>query len=184
MAAIRDLRESDVTAVQEIYRQAFAGFPWYEALSSADVQGRWDFCATKYGFRAIVAVEDGVVVGALLWDTPTIEDLRLERGDALACFAIDRLCEDVLLVWEREVMVAPSAQGRGIATQLRLQFLECIGEMRAALILTRMRDDNVPIVHIAAKRGFSRTGIKVPSSQKPEVSHEYWYLLQEKKGVS
>jgi hypothetical protein len=45
------------------------------------------------------------------------------------------------------------------------------------LILTRMRNDNLPILKIADRLGFQRTGIKIPSRQ-PGTFHEYWYLTK------
>ena len=84
------------------------------------------------------------------------------------------------VVWEREVVVCPESQGRGLATRLRREFLEQLAaddQSQATLLLTRMRDDNAAVIAVAQKLGYTRTGIRMPSSQSPEVSHEYWYTV-------
>lgn len=176
--------QQDGMVIRLIYQNAFAGFPWHETLSDAEVQRRWEDYRSKRGSQALVAERDEAVIGALLWDQPTLDELGIERGETLARFAEEHLGPNTILVWEREVIVSPAARGQGIGTALRRSFLNRISGTTATLILTRMRDDNLPIIHIAKKLGFLRTGIRVPSSQIPDVSHEYWYLLQEGGGVS
>ncbi len=171
---IRSFQQQDTTIVQKIYQEAFTGFPWYENLSVKEISNRWQTCITKNGFQCIVIEVGGTVAGALWWDLPTLEQLKEERGDLLFSFAQVR---QVTIIWEREVMVSPSLQGRGIGTLLRKRFLEIIdSSFQNFLVLTRMRDDNLGIILIAQKAGFHRTGILIPSSQKPGIYHEYWFL--------
>lgn len=180
---VRDCIEGDERAVRRIYQGAFAGFPWYETLSRKEVYRRWKNYRRKRGSRAIVAERGGEIIGALLWDTPTLDELRVERGERLARFAEAHLGRKTPLIWEREVFVSPDAQKHGVGTKLRRSFLDELRETATVLVLTRMRNDNLPIIHIARMFGFSRTGIKVPSSQVPETFHEYWFLSQRREGA-
>lgn len=176
MRKIRNLKDGDEIVIQKIYQMAFSGFPWHEDLSSEEVERRWNIQKRKRGFGGLVAEENGEVVGAIWWDLPSLEELRAERGDALAEFTV-KIQRGKLLIWEREVIVSPQYQGKKIGFQLRVAFIEKISQTtKKALILTRMRDDNIPIIGIAEKLGFLRTGIKVSSSQKSNTFHEYWYL--------
>jgi GNAT superfamily N-acetyltransferase len=132
------------------------------------------------GFRGLVATEDDLIAGAIWWESISIERLRQERGEVLVGF-VQGLMSVQNMIWEREVIVAPSYQGRGLGRALRQEFLQKVCfDFNPVLILTRMRDDNLPIVKIAQQIGFLRTGIKVPSSQVPGLNHEYWYY----KGVA
>ena len=177
---IRDLRLDDLSEVQRMYQAAFAGFPWYESLTPAEVEGRFKKQTQLPGFQGLVAIRDGSIAGAIWWESTSIEDLRQERGERLATFA-QGLREYQNLIWEREVIVSPLFQGRGIGLALRQQFVQRVNiDYRSVLILTRMRDDNLPVIRIAERCGFLRTGIKVPSSQVLGLNHEYWYY----KGVT
>ncbi len=86
-------------------------------------------------------------------------------------------------MWERELIVDPIYQRQGIATALRERFLKkVLGMSVPVLILTRMREDNIPVLRIATKLGFSRTFILVQSSQRKDVFHEYYYKQLNAKG--
>ncbi|MFY9228184.1 MAG: GNAT family N-acetyltransferase [Candidatus Microsaccharimonas sp.] len=166
----------------ELLRQSFAGAPWFEDLTEQEALARIESYIQKPGFEAILALgQSGVVAAGLWYDTPSLDQLSLERGADLADFAaitLDR--EDAGgIVWEREVVVSPDFQGQGLATQLRGEFLHTVATTtaHAALMLTRMRDDNAAIIAVARKFDYERTGIRMPSSQNPDVSHEYWYRL-------
>lgn len=168
--------------IAELLRQSFAGAPWFENLSEQEALARIESYIQKPGFEAILALgQSGVVAAGLWYDTPSLDHLSAERGADLADFAaitLDR--EDAEgIVWEREVVVSPNFQGRGLATGLRGEFLHTVATRTAnsALMLTRMRDDNVAIIAVAQKFDYERTGIRVPSSQNPDVSHEYWYKV-------
>lgn len=210
MMRIRHFDWRDECAIRRVYKRAFAGFPWYEELSDGEMQRRWEDWRTKRGAWALIAEQDEEIVGALLWDGPTLNELRAERGETLTRFAQklvwprtvlaldelhfdhrerlirfsqERLRPHTNLIWEREVIVDPRAQGHGIGTTLRRVFLyRMVSDNATVLVLTRMRDDNLPIIRIAEKLGFLRTDIRVPSSQIPGVFHEYWYWQQEAKG--
>lgn len=80
-------------------------------------------------------------------------------------------------VWIRDTIVDPSFQGKGIATQIKIEALRKIKEKFPNwIILTRMRKDNFGIIKINERLGFRRTGIQIPSSQKKGIFHEYWSL--------
>lgn len=169
--------------VTKVYQRAFTCKPWEENLSEETVHQRLNEHVTKPGFRALFAYDQiGGVKAALWYDTPTVDQLRDERGDDLATLAQDFMTthEDGLLVWEREVIVDPSWQGQGLASHLRASFLDNLKKRpeQAALVLTRMRSNNVRIMAVAEKFGYQKTGITMPTSQ-PEHYHEYWCLCVE-----
>lgn len=181
---VREFRNSDHAAILEVYRAAFAGPPWYEVLSEAEVAHRWVVSLTKSGFSCLVAEEERKIIGATWWDMPTIDALRQERGAALAAFAMGPIpisprlsWHSVGTAWLRETVVAPKHQGRGVARNLKEYALGTMWYSRTPLVLTRMRDDNTAIIRLNETLGFQRTGIRVPSSQKPGIMHEYWYLM-------
>lgn len=166
-------------SIAAVYQRAFAGFPWFENLSDAEVRRRMTDSSSKTGFQAFIEKgPNGEVVGALWYDTPSLEQLSLERGQQLADTA-KVICQENNLnniIWEREVIADPLFQRRGIATGLRTTFLLHLANTfpGGALILTRMRDDNIGIIKVAEKLGYTRTGIRLPSSQLAGVFHEYW----------
>ncbi len=177
--AFRERRQE----MAEILKQCFAGYPWYEDLSEEDAQSRIDSHVSKPGFDAIMFEDQDGPIGAIWYDTPSADDLEAERGSELMEFAdyfgtrqnIDRI------VWVRESAVRPDYQGQGLATRLRIEFLNQLANdgIGDTLILTRMRSDNHAIIAIAQKFDYQPTGIKIPSSQNPEACHEYWYKLVE-----
>lgn len=170
---IREYREDDLVAVEEVYRLAFAGPPWHEQLSEEEVARRWQKCISERGFGCLVAEIGGQVIGFTCWDEPTLAGLAKERGQALADFAARR---GRPVVWLRETCVAPDYQGQGVARRLKSAVvLNVSGMARSYLALTRMRDDNTGIIRLNELFGFRRTGIRVPSSQVPGLFHEYWY---------
>lgn len=174
----RDKFDSLVT----VYKNAFAGYPWFEDLSIEEVQKRLTGNLSKRGFQAFIAESvNSETAGALWYDTPTLEELASERGQKLADFArtLGQTNNIETIVWEREVLVDPNFQRQGIATKLRTTFAANLEESlpNGSIILTRMRDDNIGIIKVAEKVGYSRTGIKTPSSQTPGVFHEYWYKV-------
>lgn len=184
MLTIRAYRQSDRSAIETIYRDAFAGSPWFKTLSEDIVQAQWEKDSSRLGFMCLVGAWERGVVAALWWDTLSLSALQDERGGELVQLASSLAQSGDKIIWEREVMVAPAAQGRGIATQMRLEFLKCLKrQYPRALILTRMRDDNFGIVRVAQKLGFQRTGIRIPSNQQPGVMHEYWLKTLAREGV-
>lgn len=167
--------------VAKIYAQAFAGFPWFENLSDEVVRARLESNLQQPHFKSILAFENNEIVGGLWYDSPNLEQLQTQRGEQLAKFAHEMMLETGIpsLTWEREVLVNPQFQGKGIGTSLRNAFIEQLMEDNpmGTIILTRMRDDNAGIIKIAEKCAYQRTGIRMPSSQNPEISHEYWYRI-------
>jgi GNAT superfamily N-acetyltransferase len=109
------------------------------------------------------------------WDTPGSDDLRQERGEDLAAFALRLGAPPRTIVLEREVLVRPIYHGRGYGKEIRIRAHDVIrATFPKALVLTRMREDNAPILAIGTKMGFARTGIRMPS-RNPKTFHEYWY---------
>jgi GNAT superfamily N-acetyltransferase len=171
------MQESDVQLIIAVYKAAFAGFPWFEDLSISAVQLRWESYVSKAGFECFVFKTNDSLAGAIWWDLPSINHLRQERGDELANFYRDKFASRSL-IWERDLIVSPSFQGQGIATQLRRYFIAYIESIhRSVVILTRMRNDNIGTIKIAEKLDFKRSGIRIPSSANPGIFHEYWYRL-------
>lgn len=173
-----------INEIADVYKAAFSGAPWFENLSFEETFRRVSDNSQKNGFEAYVAESidgSGEIVGGLWFDKPTLEELKIERGEKLADFASKTLQENNInsLIWEREVLVKPGHQGQKIATRLRLSFISYINDTMpdGSLILTRMRDDNFAIIKVAENVGFKRSGIKVTSSQDPIIKHEYWYNL-------
>lgn len=171
-----------VDDVASVYRKAFAGYPWFLEFTDDEVRERLLDHSGKDGFQAFMAADpNGKVVGALWYDRVTAEKISYERGWELAVFA-DKFCKENNIgdiIWEREIIVDPSVQKQGIATRLRMTFLSYLANTfpMGVLVLTRMWDDNSGIIKIAERFDFIRTGIRVPSSKKPGVFHEYWYRV-------
>lgn len=169
-----------VDQILKMYQEAFAGFPWFEDLSTEEVAKRLSSSITKDGFESFVAEnESEEIIGALWFDTPSFEQLQTERGEKLAGFVrnIYETTGHCELVWERELMVRPDYQRQRIATRLRMTFLTYLSGKypNGVLVLTRMRDDNIGTLKIAQELGYRRTGIRMPSSQDPNIYHEFWY---------
>lgn len=162
--------------IEEMYARAFAGFPWYESLTPEEVRRRVRADMEKPGFRAFVATKEDGVVGAHWSDTPTLAQLTIQRGPQLGNFIVDNFPRGLPLVWERELMVKPDEQGNGVGTALRRNFLDYLETQYrgGALVVTRMRDDNIPTLVTAQRCGFSDTSIRIPSSQTPGVNHGYY----------
>jgi len=173
--------KSRQTEIEQIYQLAFAGFPWYLQEPTEKVNKLFTDHVNKHGFEAMLAyAEDNSIAGALWYDVPSLSELEAERGEKLAEFASQFLLSHpgTVLVWEREIFVKPTYQGQKIASQLREQFLSLVKQEypHGVLILTRMREDNIAIIHIAEKMGYLHTGIKTPST-KQDISHEFWYKI-------
>ncbi|MDP3964885.1 MAG: GNAT family N-acetyltransferase [bacterium] len=158
--------------------EAFACHPWFEELSFAEAATRWVETTRRRGFHCLVATQDHRLVGAIWWDSPAISELKNERGTALAAFAVRHLERNTTLVWIRDLIVLPDRQGQGIGHQLRQKMIEHCVSKNSVLFLTRIRNDNTSMIRMNHAMGFLRSGITVPCSLKPDVLHEYWYLLK------
>jgi RimJ/RimL family protein N-acetyltransferase len=179
-----DVFKKRLPEVASMYKDAFAGYPWFENLTFDEAFKRVNDHASREGFEAFIAEAydgSGEIVGGLWYDKLSIDELHQERGRELASLAqeLQKQHEASDVIWEREVLVKPSYQGQKIATRLRTAFLAYLGEdlVNGGIVLTRMRDDNYAIIKVAEAVGFQRTGIKLPSSQNPTTQHEYWYRI-------
>lgn len=183
MAAIRFFTEADAEVIQAIYCQAFVGFPWFEQLSAAEVEGRWQSKRNQAGFNCLVTAEGSKIVGAMYWSEPTAQNLADRYEKELAGFVAENGVGR-RLIYIGVTVVAPEFQGQGIATALRRRFLEHLqAENRDTLVITRMRDDNLPSIRPWEKLGMKRSGITMPSSQKTGVNHEFWFLVLNQEEV-
>lgn len=165
--------------IASVYKKAFAGFPWFENLSQEEVRLRLVNDVKKKTFECLLAIGQNAKVQGCLWfDDISIDMLRKERGQELVDFAQNFCKNHVVLkiVWEREIFVSPDWQRQKIASQLRSILISHLETgLKSVLLLTKMRDDNTGIIKIAEKLGFRRTGIRAPSSQIPDLFHEYWF---------
>ncbi|MBI5530306.1 MAG: GNAT family N-acetyltransferase [Candidatus Doudnabacteria bacterium] len=173
-------------AITASYQAAFSGFPWNSQVTAEEAKIQFEKHKRKNGFKCLYAmtiiptasnnifsVSEHELLGALWWDCPTENQLLEERGEKLVKFA--RQKANTLLIWEREIFVRPEYHGNGIGKMLRKSFLEKLPIIYGSfLVLTRMRDDNIPVIKIAEEFGYERTGIKI-SSSKPGIDHEYWF---------
>jgi len=171
----------ELDALERIIVGAFAGFPWFETLSRAEAKSRVETQQIREGTQIIVARNENDKVVATSWlDSPTLEQLEIERGQQIRQF-VEKIMKEqgvVRLLWERELLVDPEYQKQGIGTELRAFVMAEIDKLsEKTLILSRMRDDNVGTIKIAERLGFQRTGITKPSSQTPDFNHEYWYRV-------
>lgn len=171
---IREYKAEDSGGVQEVYRRAFAGPPWCEQLSDEEVARRWQFCLTRRGFSCLVAEMIGQIIGFTCFDTPTLLELEQERGEALAKFT--SASGQKQIVWIRETCVTTKFQGKSLARVLKeVAWARLCNSQTSTIVLTRMRDDNIRIIHLNETLGFRRTGIRMPDRLVPSVFQEYWY---------
>jgi GNAT superfamily N-acetyltransferase len=175
LSIVRSLKETDVNQLVAITGRAFAGYPWYEELSEETLRRRWETQRNFPGFRCLVCENDAAELAGGHWsDQISLSRLETERGGLLAMWARENAAESPI-VWERELVVEPELQNRGLGKLLRGEFLrEVHVRLTHALILTRLREDNFPSIKGAVFHGYEKTGLAVPASQKP-LRHEYWY---------
>jgi len=172
---IRKYSADDAKRIKQIYKICFSGPPWNQEVTIEETENRWADHSSKPSFECFVAVSDNQIVGASWYDEISRNMLSKERGVKLINF-INSIDQNIPLIWIRETIVDPSFQGKGIASQLKNNVMnEIINKYSPAILLTRMRDDNIKIVSANSKLGLQRTGIKVASKATPGLFHEYWY---------
>lgn len=166
-----------------MYKEAFAGFPWYENLLYEEIQKRVTVDLSKEGFDSFIAENpnDGNIIGGLWFYSITVSSLESERGKELANFG-RFICESngiTNIIWERELMVKPDFQNARIGTRLRTNFVFYLADRypQGTVILTRLRDDNIGTIKIAERLGYLRSNVRIPSSKNQSLFHEYWYKL-------
>lgn len=165
-----------------IYQAAFSGPPWHEDLPIDEAEHRIQVHAGQDGFDALLAYDHaGTIVGSLWYEDMTPEGIVQTKGEAVAAFAavVQQQHGIERVVFTHDTIVHPKYQGRKIASQLKDRYIDEIaqGSPNGAVILTRHRDDNLGIIRTSETQGFSRTGIRMPSSQNPDTHHEYWYKM-------
>jgi hypothetical protein len=171
----RPLITGDKIGIQLLIRDAFSGYPWYQDYLQDDLDNLWKVATARPGFKGIVALdENNTITGASWWYLPTDTSIR---GETLSKF-IRHTKGDRVLVWEDAILVLRKSQGLGVGSVLRNMFIVSVKNThKQALIISRIRDDNVPSILLAERIGFKRTGAKFKESKHPHVSQEYWYLL-------
>lgn len=170
-------------ATVQAYQAAFAGYPWFEELSHEEIQKRIAKDVSRTGFSGVWLSQNDTLVGASWYYEMTLEELRKEKGDGLAGFAI-ALGDSVQaskIVWQSMTLVAPDFQGQGVGTALKESIFNQLEnyaqEVGPLVYLTRIRDDNYGSQKMNLHYGLERTGIKVASSQVEGLMHEYWYKV-------
>jgi GNAT superfamily N-acetyltransferase len=142
-------------------------------MPDAYIRERWLRQQKESNFHCLLIEVDEQVRAVSWFHDISHQAVETNKGKKLFDFVKgnypDRPC-----VWVDATVTDPEFQGRGMATELKQKVLERISNLYVnALILTRMRDDNVGIIKVNEKFGFLRTGVKV--SGKDKVCHEYWY---------
>lgn len=172
---LRALVLTDKSAIQFLIKDAFSGFPWYLDYSQSELDNQWQSVSTELGFAGLVATNDeGTIVGASWWHLPSPDTIR---GNKLASFILNTRADRVL-IWEDAILVRQMYQRQRIGETLRRAFIDEVRNISDhALILSRMRSDNVPSLLLAEKIGFIRTGARSKEKDDPPIFQEYWYLL-------
>lgn len=171
---IRDLILTDKPAIQTLIKDSFSGFPWYMDYSQTELDDLWQSDSSAPGFSGIVAVNDNVIIGASWWHFPSLDKIS---GNSLISF-VQETRSDRTLVWEDAILVSREYQKQGVGMLLRRAFIEKIRELsNRAMVLSRMRSDNVPSLLLAERLGFKKTGARSKERNSPVLFQEYWYLL-------
>lgn len=152
---IRRFEAGDDARIKEIYQTAFSGYPWFREISDDEVNETWVQQSTKHGFTCFVALIDNALVGSFWYDQPSLKQLQNERGEELVEFV--KNYSNRKIIWFRETCVDPKFQRFGVARQLKSEMISQIESQHPrAMILTRMRDDNIGIVRINTDLGFKK----------------------------
>jgi|GEM_PF-1089237 len=172
-----------IATVMPLYRHSFKFGVWQEDLSVETVIGRLEknFSGDYRGY--FIFDKNEVCIAASWYELIYIEELIQNKGDLLGQFAKDQLSLNNLwrIIWYAETQVDPSYSGQGLATKLKKMTDSDIAQLSqktsGVLVTTRMRDDNLGIITINSKLGYQRTGIRMPCTLEPTISHEYWYKI-------
>jgi len=184
-----------INATLPLYHDAFQTGVWKENLTEAEIRDRLSYCFNKQftGYWLLHPQDPDLVLGASWYESTDLTILANERrsqnGVALTQFLSKELnsTPNLMLLWHRETLVHPLAQGRGLAKKLKgviFKLLQGLSDSYHVpiLVATRMRDDNHAIIYINNQFGMQRTGVLHPASQNelnllnnPEpINHEYW----------
>ena len=172
--------------IEWIYKEAFGGFPFFIQYSDDDVHASIEEDKKRNGFQVFLAYKDGNLAGALWYYTVTFEKLR-ERIEKLSHVAQEKSKEYHIsdMVMEKEIFVLPLYHRGGIATQLRLAFLNHLTSTypNGVIMFTRMRSDNTGSITVAKKSGieYCPTGVRtmttLTTKEGKTIYHEYWYKI-------
>lgn len=169
----RAIDHSDKSEIKAILGAAFSGCPWFENLDDNELERRWQSFIARPGFAGMVMIDGNQLVAAIWWDTPSMQEFKIERGLEIAAWVQAQGFSR--FIWIRELVVLPNYQGKGAANKLRSDFLSSLPSN--TLLVTRHRSDNFGIIAVSQRQGFRQTGIVVPSRQGAGVYHEYWYKI-------
>lgn len=161
--------------VANLIQKAFDGFPWYEVLTKNECLNRILKDFMRNNFFGYILFVDNKPVAANWVDQPSIEQIRVERGEDLANFILNLGIDSIL--WERDILVDPYYQKKGYGTQIKKQLFGYLKHKYSGrYIFARLRQDNIGSIKICEKMGYKKTDILVPSSQIKGLFHEYFYL--------
>ena len=172
-----------VATVMPLYRRSFRLGVWQEDLSVETVIKRLkkNFSGSFRGY--FMYGPDEICIAASWYEYLNLDTLRRDRGQQLAQFVEKQLeLNDInAIVWYAETQVDPDFGGKGIASMLKkltdIDLTKTSSAVGGILITTRLRDDNLRIIKINTNLGYQRTGIRMPCTLEPSISHEYWYKI-------
>ena len=172
-----------VATVMPLYRRSFRLGVWQEDLSVETVIERLkkNFSGNFRGYFLFGPNE--TCIAASWYEFIDIDKLIGERGQLLYQFVENQLKQNDLktIVWYAGTQVDPDFGGQGIASMLKkltdINLTKTASEVGGVLIATRLRDDNIRIININTKLGYQRTGLRMPCTLEPSISHEYWYKI-------
>lgn len=136
-------------------------------------------------FRAVVAEEDGKIIGASTFRYFRLEDINEENDFTLLVEQLKVYLKGLQekhgikrLVNLSRTFVATANQGRGVATKLREKVIEDVtGEQNeGAIIITKHLSNNPAIIASSKHLGFQETGVR-QQSYDGSYYEEYWYKV-------
>jgi GNAT superfamily N-acetyltransferase len=174
----------------QVYKDAFAGYPWFEDLTAEQVQRRIENDLSRPGFEGVWFIDENLdLLGASWYYDINLDQIKAERGEALATFAQTTINEHGInhVVWHSMTAVAPKYQRLGIGREIKkvvFQDLQTVADSSGPILyLTRIRGDNFGSQGMN-REFLSTTGIKIAASktnpnQPDGIMHEYWYRIIE-----
>lgn len=170
------------------YQAAFAGYPWYENLTSIQTKERIKSDLNRPGFEGVWFVDESDnLIGASWYYDIDLDKVKGERGDELALFTTNLMKNNKIsqVVWQSMTLVSPEHQRQGVGSELKKVIFQGLqdraNKVGSILYLTRIREDNSGSQGMN-KNFLKQTGIKIAASRtnpnQPEgIMHEYWYRI-------